>query len=106
MTEGEREGDGEDEGSRNETQTDCEIQEQGAEGKCQNLGDCLCQHSGASGFEDRLSWRAEVTDAHHAGKCSSHNNAALSAKNQYVEKWGKDEENESERGGDIYMLTI
>jgi len=35
--------------------------ETGAEGGCQSFGDCSHQHSGASGFEESLSWQAKVT---------------------------------------------
>lgn len=57
-----RERDGEDEGSRNETDRLWDT-ETGAEGGCQNLGDCTRQHSGAFGFEVSLLWQAEVTHA-------------------------------------------
>jgi len=56
-----RERDGEDEGSRNETDRSRDT-ETGAEGGCQSFGDCSHQHSGASGFEESLSWQAKVTD--------------------------------------------
>ncbi len=100
-----RERDGEDEGSRNETQTDREIQKQGLREDVRtweivhvSILELLALKFLSYG---RLKWHTPRT-----GKRSSHNDVQHFVINQCVKKWGKDAENERKKRGDIYVLII